>query len=167
VTYKPAMQKLAAVLSVVLASSSFAATHKVPPDDPFATLQVPDKWAVKEIGEGIEATSPDAAVSFVVTPVEGTKVNESIGEVMRYLRNRDGITVTADSIKNEKGKLNGMETQNVSWQGKDKKGDVEIRFVIPTVREKKLLILAYWCSPQAEKKHEAELKKMLQSVKPA
>jgi hypothetical protein len=165
-TYKPAMQRLAAILCAAMAAPSFAATHKVPADDPIATIQVPDKWATKQLGEGIEVTSPDAAVSFVVTPVEGTKVNESVGEVMRYLRNRDGITVEADSIKNEKGKLNGLETQNVSWKGKDKKGDVQIRFLIVTVGEKKPLILAYWCSPAAEKKHDRDLKKMLQSVKP-
>jgi hypothetical protein len=159
------MQKFAAIVCVTLATSSFAAIHKVPRDEPMATVQVPDKWKTKELGEGVEASSPDGAISFLVIPAEGMKVAESVGEVMRYLRNRDGITVRADSIKNEQGKLNGVATKTMSWQGKDRKGDVEIRFVILLLADNKPLIAAYWGSPEAEKKHETELKKMLESIK--
>lgn len=159
------MRKFTAFLCAVLVTPAFSATHKVPADDPIATIQIPDKWQSKEVGEGVEATSPDGAVHFLVMPVEANKIAESMGEAMRYLRNRDGITVKSDSVKHEQGKLSGMETRNVSWQGKDMKGDVKIRFTIVSITEKQPLLAAYWGSPEAEKKHEAELNKILQSIK--
>ena len=159
------MRKFIAFLCVVLVTPAFSATHKVPADDPIATIQIPDKWQSKEVGEGVEATSPDGAVHLLVMPVEANKIAESMGEAMRYLRNRDGITVKSDSVKQEQGKLSGMETRNVSWQGKDMKGDVKIRFTIVSIAEKQPLLVACWGSPEAEKKHEAELNKILQSIK--
>jgi hypothetical protein len=161
------MRRFAVLLCVALVTPAFSATHKVPGDEPIATIQIPDKWQSKEIGEGVEATSPDGAVCFLIIPAEGKKVAESMGEAMRYLRGKGGITVKADSIKQEQGKLNDMETKKVSWQGKDKKGDVQIRFTIVTMAENKPLLVAYWGSPDAEKKHRAELNKMLQSIKKA
>jgi hypothetical protein len=159
------MRKFMAFLCAVLVTPAFSATHKVPADDPIATIQIPDKWQSKEVGEGVEATSPDDALHFLVIPVEANKIAESMGEAMRYLRNRDGITVKSDSLKQEQGKLHGMETRSVSWQGKDMKGDVKIRFTIVSIAEKQPLLVAYWGSPEAEKKHEAELNKILQSIK--
>ena len=159
------MRKFTAFLCAVLVTPAFAATHKVPADDPIATIQIPNKWQTKEVGEGVEATSPDGAVHCLVMPVEANKIAESMGEAMRYLRNRDGITVKSESLKQDQGKLHGMETRNVSWQGKDMKGDVKIRFTIVLIAEKQPLLVAYWGSPEAEKKHEAELNKILQSIK--
>jgi hypothetical protein len=159
------MRKFIAFLCAVLVTPAFSATHKVPADDPIATIQIPNKWQTKEYEERVEATSPDGAVHFLVMPVERNKIAESMGEAMRYLRNRDGITVKSDSVKHEQGKLSGMETRTVSWQGKDMKGDVKIRFAIVSIAEKQPLLVAYWGSPEAEKKHEAELNKILQSIK--
>jgi len=159
------MRKFIAFLCAVLVTPAFSATHKVPADNPLATIQISNKWQTKEYGERVEATSPDGALHFLVMPVEANKISESMGEAMRYLRNRDGITVKSDSLKQEQGKLSGMETRNVSWQGKDMKGDVKIRFTIVSIAEKQPLLVAYWGSPEAEKKHEAELNKILQSIK--
>jgi hypothetical protein len=161
------MRKFAAFLFLAMVTPALAASHKVPADNPIATIQIPDKWHTREIGEGVEATSADGAVCFLVIPVEGKKVAESMGEAMRYLRGKGGITVKADSVKHEQGKLNGMDVRKVSWQGKDQKGDVQIRFTIVTMAENKPLLVAYWGSPDAEKKHGAELNKMLQSIKKA
>jgi hypothetical protein len=159
------MRKFAAFLCVALVTPALSATHKVPAEDPIATIQIPDKWRSKEVGEGVQATSPDGGVSLLVIPVERNKVAESMGEAMRYLRGRDGITVQSDSVKREQGKLNDMETTKVSWQGKDRKGEVKISFTIVSIAEKQPLLVAYWGSPEAEKKHEAELNKILQSIK--
>jgi hypothetical protein len=161
------MRKFTAFLCAILITPAFSATHKIPTDDPIATIQIPDKWQSKEVGEGVEANSPDGAVYILVIPSESNKVNESMGEAMRYLRGKGGITVKSDSVKHEQGKLNGMETRKVSWEGKDMKGDVKIRFTIVSIAEKTPLLVAYWGSPKAEKKHEAALDKILRSIKKA
>jgi hypothetical protein len=158
---------LNAFLCAGLVGSAFSATHNVPRDEPIATIRIPEKWQTKEYEERVEATSPDRAVSFLVMPPEANKIAESMGEVMRYIRNRGGITVKAETLKREQGKLNGMEVRNVSWLGKDTKGDIKIRFTIVSIPGNKILLVAYWASPEAEKKHQAELTKMLQSIKKA
>jgi hypothetical protein len=160
------MWKFTAFLWAILITPAFSATHKVPADDPIATIEISDKWQTKQLGEGIEATSPDGGVSFLIMPVEGRKVAESMSEAMRYLRGKNGITVKSDSVQREQGKLNDMETRKFSWQGKDMKGgDVEIRFTIVSIVQNKRLLVAYWGSPEAEKKRATELNKILQSIK--
>jgi hypothetical protein len=160
------MQKL--ILSVffccLLGAQTFGATHKIPSEQPIATVAIPEKWQSKPVGEGVEASSPDGEFHLLVVPGEA-KINETMGEVMRYVRNSSGITVNAQSMKNEAEKLNGMDVRHVSWQGKDKNGDVKISFRIISLAEKERLLLAYWASPKAETTHRAELKKVLESIK--
>ncbi len=137
---------------------------KIPEGEPSANITIPDKWTVKTVGEGVETTSPDGAVHFLVTPGE-RKVAESMGEVMRYIRATGGMTVDPASLKRDDGKLNGMDVKNVSWNAKDKKGEMRIRYHIVSMPPKRPLLLVSWASPEAEKKHERELKAMLQSFK--
>jgi hypothetical protein len=154
-------------LCAALVAPAFAATHKVPTDEPIATFSVPDKWQTKERVDNIEATSPDGTMHFLILQPEGRKIAEGMGEIMRYIRNSGNVVVQADSMKNEPGKLNGADVRNVSWQGKNKDGDVTIKYIIMTMPENRSLIVATWGSPAAEKKYQADLKKMLQSIKKA
>jgi hypothetical protein len=158
------MQRLAAFLFLLLVASAFGAIHKVPVEEPIASISIPDQWQTKQLGEGIEATSPDRAVRLIAIPPENGKVAEGMGEVMRYIRNTGGIVVKPESMKNEPGKLNGLEVRNVSWQGKDKNGDINIRFTIFSFATHKQLLVAYWGSPKGEQKYESVLKKMLKSI---
>jgi hypothetical protein len=148
-------------------ASAFAGTYKVPPDEPLAALQIPDRWQTKEHGEMIETVSPDGAWRFLVTPPEPNKITESMGEVMRYIRNTGGIIVKAESLKRERRKLNGMDARCISWEAKDKNGDVKISFNVVSIAENKPLLVASWGSPAAEKKHRAELNRILKSIKKA
>jgi hypothetical protein len=156
---------LDAFLWAGLVGSAFSATYNVPRDEPIATVRIPEKWQTKEYEERVEATSPDGAVCVLVMPPEGNKIAESMGEVMRYIRGTGGITVKAETLKREQGKLNGLEVKNFSWLGKDEKGNIKIRFTIVSLPDKKSLLVAYWTSPEAEKKHQTELTKILQSIK--
>ena len=91
-----------------------SATHKLPEDEPIVTIEIPDKWQTKEVGESVQATAPGDPLHVLIVPPEGSKINETMGETMRYIRGTGGIVVKADSIKNEAGKLNGMEVQQLS-----------------------------------------------------
>lgn len=155
---------LDAFLCAGLAGSAFSATYNVPRDEPIATVRIPEKWQTKEYGERVEATSPDGAVGFIVIFPEANKVAETMGEVMRYIRGKGGITVKPETRTREQGKLNSMEIVSLSWVGKDDKGDIKIRFSSVSIAARKSLLVAYWASPEAEKKHQAELTKMLQSI---
>src|SRR3989442_15302161 len=103
---------LDAFLCAGLVGPAFSATYNVPRDEPIATIRIPEKWQAKEYEERVEATSPDRAVCFLAMPPEANKIAESMGEVMRYIRGRDGITVKAATLKREQGKLNGLEVSD-------------------------------------------------------
>src|SRR2546422_2324350 len=98
-----------------LLTSALAGTYKVPRDEPLAAVQIPDRWQTKEHEELIETTSPDGAMRFLVLPPEANRISESMGEVMRHIRNTGGIIVKAESLKRDIGELNGMEAQHISW----------------------------------------------------
>jgi hypothetical protein len=159
------MVKFAIVVCLFLATPAFSATHKLPEDEPIVTIKIPDEWQTKEVGESILATAPGDPVHVLIVPPEGNKIAEAMGEAMRYIRNTGGIVVKADSIKNEPGKINDMDVRHVSWDAKDKNGDVKIRITIVSLAQRKSVLVACWGSPKAEQKHEADLKKILQSIK--
>jgi hypothetical protein len=162
-----AMLKFAISICVRLAASAFSATHKVPEDEPFVTIEIPDEWQTKEIGESVLATVPGDPVHVLIVPPERNKIAEAMGEAMRYIRSTDGIVVKADSIKNEPGKLNDMDVRKVFWNAKDKHGDVKIQFTIVSLAQRKSVLVACWGPPKARQKHESDLKKILQSIKKA
>jgi hypothetical protein len=161
------MRKFTALPFLLLVASAFAATHKVPNDEPIATVEIPDKWQTAQRGEAIEASSPDGALHFLVTPVEQKKIAEAMGEAMRYIRNTGEIVVRPDTRKNETGTINGIDVQHVTWQGNAKSGDVKMQFTVFSLTKDKPLLAVYWGSPAAEKKYEADLKKMLESIRQA
>jgi len=144
---------------------ALAGLHKIPEEHPIAAISIPDKWQTKELGEGVEAVSPDGALHLIAIPPERNKTSEAMGEVMRYIRNTRGIVVRPESIKNEPGKLKEMDIRNVSWQGKDKNGDISIRFTVVWLAQAKQLLVACWGPPKAERKYESTLKQVLQSIK--
>jgi hypothetical protein len=162
------MLKLAMLLCVLTAMPVFSAIHRVPEDEPLITIEIPDEWQTKEVGESLHAAAPDPPLDVLIVPPEGSKIAETMGEAMRYIRNRDRIVVKPESMKKtQPGKINGLDVHQVSWQGNNKNGEVEIQFTILSVVNRKSVLLAWWGSPAAVRRHEADLKKILQSVKRA
>jgi hypothetical protein len=161
------MLKFVIPICVLLAAPAFATTHKLPEDEPIFTIEIPDEWQTKEVGESILATAPGDPFHILVVPPEGSKIAETMGEAMRYIRGTGGIVVKADSEKRELGKLNDMDVRQLSWQAKDKDGEIKIHFTIVSLAERKSVLVACWGPPKAQQKHEAALKKILQSIKNA
>jgi len=161
------MLRFAILLSVLITSTSstFSATHQVPQDEPVVTIEIPDQWQTKDVGESLQATAPAEPVHVLVVPPEGTKIAETMGEAMRYIRNSGGIVVKGESRKDESGKLSGMDVKRVSWDGKDKNGEIRIQFTIVFLTERKPMLVACWGSPKGQEKYETALKRILESIK--
>ena len=156
----------------VLALGLFAALFSAAPipalaepdDNPIADLSLPDDWKSERRGEYVEATSPDGQLHLIIVPAEGNKVNESIGEVLRYLRAKDGITLKAESVERKSTKIQEVEASVVSWDGRNQAGPVRISFIIVPAKNRSPMLLASWGMPQAAQKHEAALRKILVSM---
>jgi hypothetical protein len=156
---------LTAWLCAGMVAPLLSATHRVPQEKPVVAISIPDKWHTKEFEEGLQGASSDGSVHFLVVLTETNKTAESIGEAMRYVRNKGGITVKSGSGKRERGMLNGIELLKLSWDGQNSNGRVTIQFAIVSISKKQPLLVAYWGSPQAQRKHRAELDAILKSIK--
>ena len=160
------MNKLLLTVGCIAALSvpSLAGTHKIPKEDPIATITLPDGWEVDEIEDGIEATSADEEVYFYVEATDADTVEEAMTEGAKYLGSK-GVTVDEKSVKKEQTKLNGMDVIDISWDGKDKDGAAKVSLAVVAVTKEDGLLIVYWASPEGDKKNAADLEKIANSIK--
>ena len=156
---------LALLLALALLAPAQAKTFKVPDEESFASITIPDSWKAKEIDKGVEAQSADDEVWFAVEATDAKGMDKTINEAVDFLKEQ-GITIDEKTQKQSEGKINGMEGVDITWNGKDKDGDAIISLTILAVTPEKVLLLTYWGSPDGTKKHSKEIGEILNSVKP-
>lgn len=161
--HKPA---LTLVFLTAFAFSAVAGTHKLPEEETIATITIPDSWKTDEIDDGIEATSEDGEVYLAIETTDADNVKEAMEEAFQYLKSK-GVTVNADSAKQEEGKLGEMDVVDISWDGKDEEGAAKISLTVVSVTKSDGLLLIYWASPEGEKKHQEALTAIAKSIKKA
>jgi hypothetical protein len=149
----------------LIASTVSAKTIKVPEDAPAISVNVPDSWKPEDTDKGITTESPDqeATVMFEVTDAKST--DKLVDENVAWLKEQK---VTVDqSTKSEKDfKTENMTFSRISWDGKDEEyGPATIGFAFADVGNGKVLVVTYWITKKGMEKHEAELNKILNSVK--
>jgi hypothetical protein len=154
---------LAFLLSAALALPGLAGTHKVPNEEPVATITIPDDWKTDEIEGGIEATSNDGEVYLAIEETDSDSIKESLDDAVKYLKSK-GVTVTESSIKQEEGKLGDMDVVDISWDGKDEDGPAKISLTIVAVTKTRGLLVIYWASPAGKKKHAPALERIVKSI---
>jgi len=141
-----------------------AGIYRVPDDEPVISVKIPEKWKVQEHDEFVEGTSPDGAMHVLALGVEGTKVAESLGEGLRYIRNTNGIVIKADSARHETTTLKGKPLRTISWDGRDRKGDIKLHCHVVSGKNGKPALLFFWGTPEAEKKYQRDSKQVLETV---
>ena len=156
------------LLSVLLAAAliipAFGKTFKIPDEESFASITIPDDWKSKEIDSGVESQSPDDEVYFYVEATDAKGMDKAIVEAVEYLSGQ-GVTVDDKTMKQSEGKINGMDGVDVTWSGKDKEGAAIISLTILAASKEKVLLIAYWGSPDGTKKHDKVLGEILKSIK--
>lgn len=162
------MKKLvfAITLSLGLAGSVFAAAHKVPEENPVATVDAPTGWKAESYDKGVELTSDDGEVYIAVEETSAKGVEKSMDEAMDYLKKK-GVTVDPKSAKQSEGKVGGKDAVIIGWDGKDEEGPAKIQLMIVSVTNDRGVLFLYWASPEGEKKHQSEITAISASVKKA
>jgi len=156
----------ALLLSALLALPAFAGTHKIPKEEPLATIAFPSGWKVEDSDESIDATSDDGEIYINLELNDGDSIEGAIEETFGYLK-KNKVTVDMASKKQSEGEINGLKGIQFSFDGKDEDGPAKISLMVIQISEKKGLLLLYWASPEGEKKHQAELDTILGSLKKA
>lgn len=156
--------------SLVIASiailSAQAKTVKIPNEDfAIATINIPDSWGPEEVNNGYAGTSPDKAVYLSIVGVGSEKgINAEIDDTFAMLKEHN-VELDQKSKKDNKFKVNGLEADEMIFQGKDDDGPAAVSITFITVKDK-ILVLTYWVSTEDEKKHQEEVGTILNSLKP-
>lgn len=147
-----------------LLRSACGGTYLVPEDEPVVSVRIPEKWKVQEHDEFVEGTAPDGTMHVLALAVEGTKVAESLGEGVRYIRNSGAIVIKADSAKHETTTLKGKPLRSVSWDAHDQKGEIKLHCHVVSGKNDKPALLFFWGTLEADKKYHRQLKEILETI---
>ncbi|MDQ6622632.1 MAG: DUF1795 domain-containing protein [Verrucomicrobiota bacterium] len=144
-----------------------AKTLKVPNEDfAIASINIPDGWEQEEITNGVAGTSPDGAVYLAVVGVGSDKgMNAEIEDTFAMLKEHK-VVLDQSSKKENKFKVNGLDAEELVFQGKDEDGPTSVSITMVPIKDK-VLVLTYWVSTEDEAKHEEEVGKIVNSLKPA
>jgi hypothetical protein len=146
-------------------SSVGAKTLKVPNDDfAIASINIPDSWEPEAINNGIAAASPDSAIYLSVVGVGSEKgMNAELDDTFDMLKEHK-VDLDKSSKKENKFKINGLDAEEMVFQGKDEDGPASVSITFVTVKDK-LLVVTYWVSTKDEEKHSEEVTKIVKSLK--
>lgn len=145
--------------------SASAGVFSFPDENPVVSVTIPASWKPSEDETGVEATSKDDEVYIDIQATNSKTVEKGIDDALAYLKDK-GVTVTADSVKKQALKLNGMDVYDISWDGTDEDGACKISLSVISVTETQGLLVIYWASPDGEKMNQAALNKIAGSITP-
>jgi hypothetical protein len=154
-------------VSFFIAMPTFAKTLKVPNDEfAIASINIPDAWEPEEINNGVAGESPDKAVYFAVVAVGNEKgMSAELDDTFEFLKEHN-VELDKNSKKEDKFKINDIEADELSFEGKDEDGPASVSIAFVPMKDK-VLVVTYWVSTEKEKKHQEEVAKILNSLKPA
>lgn len=153
-------------VSSLLALPAFANTLKLPNEEfAIATIEMPNSWEPEEITNGFAGTSPDRAVYLAVVAVGSDKgMQAELDDTLDMLKEQKVVLDKATKSEN-KCKVNGIEGNEITYQGKDEDGAAAVSIAFVPIKDK-VIVLTYWVSTDEEKAHQAEVGRILNSLKP-
>lgn len=154
-------------VSTLIALPMSAKTLKVPNDEfAVASINIPDAWEPEEINNGVAGESPDKAVYFAAVAVGNEKgMNAELDDTFEFLKEHN-VQLDKSSKKEDKFKINDIEAEELSFEGKDEDGPTAVSIAFVPMKDK-VIVVTYWVSTEKEKKHQEEVGKILNSLKPA
>jgi hypothetical protein len=155
-----------AISSLLGAAPAFAKTLKLPSDEfPIASITFPDDWEPEEVNNGVAGQSPDSAVYLAAVAVGSEKgMDAELDDTFAFLKEHK-VELDKSTKKESKFKLNGEEVNELIYQGKDEDGPCSVSISFVPIKDK-IVVLTYWVTTEKEKKHQEEVGKILQSIKP-
>jgi hypothetical protein len=157
---------LIAVSSLTVAPA-FAKTLKVPNDEfPIAFITFPDDWEPEEVSNGVAGQSPDSAVYLAAVAVGNEKgMNAELDDTFDFLKEHK-VDLDQSTKKENKFQLNGVEVDELIFHGKDEDGPTSVSISLVPIKDK-IVVVTYWVTTAKEEKHQAEVGKIVKSLKPA
>ena len=154
-------------VSLLIVAPTFAKTLKVPNDEfPIASITFPDDWEPEEVNNGVAGQSPDSAVYLAAVAVGNEKGMEAeIDDTFEFLKEHK-VDLDKSTKKENKFQLNGIEVDELIFHGKDEDGPTSVSISLVPIKDK-IVVVTYWVTSSKEEKHQAEVGKIIKSLKPA
>ena len=154
------------IIATIGGHYAHAKTLNVPDDkSPVASITFPDDWEPDAIEDGVVGTSADGAVFLAVVAVSNEKgMNAEIDGTFEMLKEHN-VELDPSTKKENKFKINGLDAEEMLFQGKDADGPTAVSITFVTIKNS-LVILTYWVSTKDEQEHQATVGKILNSLKP-
>jgi len=149
----------------VVASPALAKTHQIPRQAPVASIVVPDEWKVIETATGLEISIGEDEAYLVVEATKATDMARQLNESALGFLQRAGVTIDPATKKQRQAKFNNLEFLDLSWNGKDRNGDVVVHLAFLAVSAKGGLLFTYLATPAADKKYDPATTQLVKSVK--
>jgi hypothetical protein len=125
---------------------------------------MPDSWKPKEIDGGVAGQSADDAVYLSVVAVGSEKgMNAELDDTFEMLKSHN-VELDESTKKEEKFKIGSLDATELLFQGKDEDGPAAVSIVFVPIKDK-LVIMTYWVTTAKEKEHQAEVGKIVNSLK--
>lgn len=142
-----------------------AKTYKLPNDDfAIASIDMPDSWKPKVVENGIWGQSSDDAVYISVVAVGSEKgLSAEIDDTIEMLKGHN-VTLDDSSKKENKFKAGEFDATEILFQGKDEDGPAAVSMCFVPIKDK-MIVLTYWVTTAKEKEHQAEVGKIVNSLK--
>lgn len=155
------------VLVAVGSTGAEAKTMKLPDaKSPVATVDIPDGWNPEEMEDGATGANDDATIYVTASD----KKKDAEADVADSISLLNGVGVKPDqaSKKTRKIKINGLDAEEVHFQGKETLGShinqVSIIVVRAEIKDKVIVLATSF--PSTDEKTEGEVERIIQSLKP-
>lgn len=134
-------------------------------EETIATAAFPNSWKVSGIKRGIQAKSPDGEVYVWIESVPDAEIKTVQKEHNEYFA-KQAVAMTDDAPVNGKevdGRKWAFIEPKATWKGKP----TVIRYIVinPGHPSGKTIIVTYWASPEGDKSYDAEMNRMLDSLR--
>lgn len=163
------MKKIIALALLALTSplTAHAATLTFPGDKPVASITIPDSWKPEETDGGVQGTSADSAVYLSAEVASDKSMEKVVTGAIDFLA-KNKVTIDPSTQKETPATdVNGMQMATLEWDGNDEDGPVSVGLLIVQVSADNALVVTYWGDKGEEDKHDAEVKAIVASIKPA
>ena len=161
---KKYLSLLLAFIALAVVSAD-AKTVKIPSDDDaIGSITFPDDWTVEEISGGYGVDSPDEHVYLAIVVVDNENdMNKELDDTFEMLKEHN-VELDPSSKKENKFKINGLDAEELLYQGKDEDGPTGVSITFVPLKDK-LIVLTYWVTTADEEKYQATVGKIVNSLK--
>jgi hypothetical protein len=156
-----------AILTLCIPVAAHGATLNFPSEGPFASITIPDSWQPEETETGVQGTSSDSAVYLSVDVADTNSIEKVTSDAIDFL-SQNGVTIDPKTQKETPvEEVNGLQMTTLDWDGKDSDGPVSVGLAFLATSGEKALVVTYWGTKGKEDKQDADLGKILASIKMA